>query len=145
MADDDSDGNGCISQDLSCQLAAGGYKPKTKEEIAKDLHLERPVSGVHVGASGQGGVLGEFGAYGQLDFIIDWKTGTLYKLFTFGLFEAGGTPNGLEGEFYGGTTNVHGIPLYGSEDISGPLAGKNIDAAVSAGGDAVIKISGTKG
>ncbi len=50
----------------------------------------------------------------------------------------------MAGDLYGGTTNVHGIPLYG-EDITEYLEGSNIDIAVSTGADAFGKISGTKG
>ena len=83
--------------------------------------------------------------YVQEDLIMDWKTGTFYRVRTLGLFGAGGTPNGLAVEGYGGTTTIHGIPLYGEEDLTEYLMGKNIDGVISVGADALGKISGTKG
>jgi hypothetical protein len=76
---------------------------------------------------------------------MDWKTGTFYPVITVGVFNAGGTPNGLQGEIYGGTTAIHGIPPYGKEDLTDYLEGNNIDAAISIGGDSAAKISGTAG
>jgi RHS repeat-associated protein len=142
----------CDKDDWACQFHWDMVVPPKKKapttdpkELAEDLHLERPVSGSHFGVSLEGGFLKGNGVYFQFDLIMDWRMGTLYKMGTFGLFSTGGTPDGLSGEIYGGTTNVHGIPFYGEEDISRYLKGKNIDAAISAGGDALVKGNMTKG
>lgn len=76
---------------------------------------------------------------------MDWKNGTLYTMVTGGAYDVIGTPTGGDATVYGGWTNVHGIPLYGEEDISDDLAGKNIDGALSIGADVFGKLSATKG
>ena len=119
--------------------------PPPIEEIMKGLPVERPVSGVHLGVSGQTGLLKDTGIYAQYDPIMDWKKGTLYHTITVGAFEAGGTPNGVNVEIHAGTTQVHGIPLFGEEDLTEYLDGRNIDAAVSVGGDAIGKLAALRG
>jgi hypothetical protein len=42
MEKETGEGKGCISQDLVCQLAANGYKPKPKGEIIKGLLGDSP-------------------------------------------------------------------------------------------------------
>jgi hypothetical protein len=76
---------------------------------------------------------------------MDWKNGTYYKTFTVGVFEVGGTPNGVAVEGYVGTTSLHGMPLFWKKDITDYIEGYNIDTAVSVGGDAIGKASATKG
>lgn len=143
--DDEHAGIHCGPGELACELMKSEYKQKPKEEIASDLRFERPVSGVHFGFSYESGFLKNKGGYSQVDFLMDWKNGVVYTMVTVGAFDAIGTPSGKEVTGYGGWTTVHGIPLYGKENIARDLAGKNFDAAISVGADAEAKLSATKG
>ena len=145
MDEGDDGGFPCYPGELACQLWKSGYKPKTKEQVAKDLRLERPVSGFHIGLSNENGVFINKGGYVQLDFLMDWKNGNIYTVLTVGGYTFAGTPTGKEVAGYAGLTTIHGIPLYRQDDISPFLAGDNIDIAASVGADAGVKVSGTKG
>jgi len=112
-----------------------------------DLWLKRhskPVSGIHVGYSGQSGYGLEGGGYDQWDFLIDWKEGNLYVVQTVGAFSYLGTPTGMLGKIYAGTSVVHGVPGDVS-DISGLLAGSQFDASAEIGLDAFAEVGFGKG
>ena len=112
-----------------------------------DLIIKRhpkPVSGIHVGYSGQAGYGLEGGVYDQWDFLVDWKEGNLYVVQTVGSFGYLGTPTGMLGEVYIGTSNIHGVPG-DVEDISDLLAGPQVDASIEAGLDGFAEIGVVKG
>ena len=112
-----------------------------------DLILKRhpkPVSGIHIGYAGQAGYGYENGVYDQWDFLVDWKEGNLYVVQTVGHFHYLGSPTGLIGQVYAGTSNVYGIPG-DVEDISDLLAGPQVDLSIEAGLDGAAELSAVKG
>ncbi|MBL1173426.1 MAG: hypothetical protein D8M55_13405 [Chloroflexi bacterium] len=84
------------------------------------------------------------GGYDQWDFLIDWKEGNLYVVQTVGAFSYLGTPTGMLGKIYAGTSVVHGVPGDVS-DISGLLAGSQFDASAEIGLDAFAEVGFGKG
>lgn len=104
----------------------------------------KPVSGIHVGYSWQTGLTVERGFYTQYDFLIDWKAGNLYITHTVGDFYYVGTPTGVDGSLYVGTSNVHGMPSDAS-DISTFLAGPQRDGSISVNVDAGLMVGAEKG
>lgn len=99
----------------------------------------KPVSGIHIGTSGQGGFVIEGGVYGQVDILMDWAKGDMYVVGTTGGFASVGTPEGLNGEGYIGTSVVHGIPR-DVEDISDYLKGHQIDISIPIELDGGVKV-----
>jgi len=122
---------------------AGNYNFCSTVDLIIKRH-PKPVSGIHVGYSAQAGFAVEPGAYDQWDFLVDWKEGNLYAVQTVGAFCYGGTPTGMMGEVYIGTSVVHGIPS-DIEDISTLLAGPQFDASAEIGLDAIGELSFVKG
>lgn len=125
------------------QCDAGNYSYCSNFDLWLKRH-PKPVSGVHVGYSGQAGYGLEGGVYDQWDFLIDWKEGNLYVVQTVGAFGYGGTPTGMIGEIYAGTSVVHGVPGDVS-DISGLLAGPQFDASAEIGLDGFAEVGYVKG
>jgi len=132
-------------ESLKCGTGGEAYC-STVDLIIK--HHPKPVSGIHIGYSGQAGFGFEGGVYDQWDFLVDWKEGNLYIVQTVGYFGYRGTPTGLEGDVYIGTSNVNGIPgdvenitnyLEGSQfDVSGSI---NVDAGLFAGGNKGLSVA----
>ena len=125
------------------QCNAGNYSYCSNFELWNKRH-PKPVSGAHVGYSGQTGYGLEGGAYDQWDFLIDWKEGNLYVVQTVGAFGYGGTPTGMIGEIYVGTTVVHAVPG-DVGDISNLLAGPQFDASAEIGLDGFAEVGYVKG
>jgi len=87
------------SRDRKC--ATGNY-----ENCSGWSNNSRPVSGIHIGWSGQAGWMAELGIYGQHDYVVDWRKGDIYVVKTVGGSGYLGNPTGMKGTFYFGTTNV---------------------------------------
>ena len=88
----------------------------------------------------------EPGVYGQQDYVVDWRKGDIYVVRTIGGSVNLGSPTGMEGTAYFGTTNVKGIPANSTyEDMVAYLSGPQIDASVSANLDAGLLAGVEKG
>ena len=129
------------SQQRKCN--SGNYNYCSTVELIAKRH-PKPVSGIHVGYSGQAGPGLEGGVYHQWDALVDWKEGNLYVVKTVGTFVYLGSPTGIEGDVYVGTSNVHGIPS-DVKDISGFLKGPQFDASASVNADVGLFAGGGKG
>lgn len=102
--------------------------------IDKRIINNRPITGVHIGYSGQVGFAAEGGAYYQTDWLMDWVGGDLYTTRTIGAFGYGGTPTAMNGQIYAGLSGVKGIPWYYSQkSVSDALEGPQIDVAGALG------------
>ena len=147
-----SDGTSC-GMDLTCLLINDGYSEADrddhlfdKDEIVKDLKLDKPLDGFHIGLSGNLGIVFEDYGYVQGDLLFDRSTGKFYWMSTYGGGHYIGTPNGVSGDVYFGTSSVYGIPLYAPQDqVAELLGGDNIDVAVEVGLDAAVEVAGTIG
>ena len=105
-------------------------------------YRSRRISGIHFGFSVITDMaLGAY-KYAQTDYLFDWKSGTFYKTETSGSGYYTGTPNGISGEGYVGTSNVQGIPSSATpKQVNDLLAGENIDIA----GDLGLDLGGFDG
>ncbi len=112
--------------------------------IEKSIYSNRPITGIHIGYSGQAGFGLEGGAYVQEDWLLDWITGDIYETRTVGGFVSGGTPSAMSGQLFLGVSDVKGIPWYfKQEEVSNALAGQQIDfsGAVGVESIAVLDVS----
>jgi len=125
-------------------LCERGYDQYCSDPDLYIKHHPKPVSGVHWGYSVQAGLVVEKGFYLQYDYLIDWKTGTLYIVKTVGQFTYIGSPTGLDGAGYLGTTNMYGIPN-DVDDISGFLAGPQKDYSGELSLDAGLLVGAERG
>ena len=108
--------------------------------------VSRPIVGLHIGISGNIGIAVEDYAYIQGDILFDYSSGAFYGMGTAGSGGYLGTPNGLGGQLYAGTTEVHGIPGNAtSGEVQDLLGGENVDAAIEVGADAGVDVSGSAG
>jgi hypothetical protein len=91
--------------------------------------------GLHIGGSIQGNYVIEGGGLLELSSLFNWRTGVVSILKTGGNFIYIGTPSGLQGSIYVGTTSVSGLSddtLLEGPDRFGSIGG-SVDAMLGIG------------
>ena len=117
-----------------------------KESMRNRKDPARPITGIHFGALGQAGFAYEGYTYTQSDYLFDWHSGTFYETITNGSGVSVGTPNGLAGELYTGSTHVYNIPAGATtNEVIKLLSGPNVDMEVAIAFDAEVEVGGSAG
>jgi len=111
-------------------LCGRGYEQYCSNVDLYKKHRPKLVTGIFWQYSGQAGYMLEVGVTYQTSYVVDWKTGTVYKVVTVGSFVYGGSPTGIEGDVSFGIQNYHGIPN-DVEGITDFLNGPAQDTAIS--------------